>query len=437
MTEDMKFEVEALSQDLVKPSFPTTQHRRYHQLSCIDQMMITMYMPWLFYYPASDNSTNKEETCERVKRSLSEALTVFYPLAGRFRENKYVDCNDEGVHFVEAKAKCNIQDILQNPNSYDINKLLPFDMDHVSDEVACVQVTHFDCGGMTIGFAMCHKMGDALSSIMFLQAWSAISRGEGIATIVPLFDSAKHFAPVNLPEFDRGFVYKRENFVTKRFVFDLSSLSAIRDRYAYRDNMNEETIRPTRVEALTAYMWSKINSITEVKASKDKVITACHSVNLRPRMNLPFSEQQFGNLVLDPEVMKVEDNNTKSSCDDLMVRKMRETLGNLNAEYVKNLQAGNTYFDMIKKRSEKMLKGEMVVIDFTSCCRFPIYEIDFGWGKPEWVSSTRCSFGNFVGFFDTKVGGGIEAWITLTKEEMTKFEADGELIAFSSPEHKH
>ncbi|KAJ8747128.1 hypothetical protein K2173_001685 [Erythroxylum novogranatense] len=381
MAEDIKFEVEVLCQDLVKPSFPTTQHSRYHQLSCIDQMMITMYMPWLFYYPASGNSTNKEETCDRVKRSLSEALTVFYPLAGRFRENKYVDCNDEGVHFVEAKAKCNIQDILQNPNSYDINKLLPFDMDH----------------------------------------------GRRNRYNRPSFDSAKHFAPVNLPEFDRGFVYKRE----------ILSQRAIRDRYAYRDNMNEETIRPTRVEALTAYMWSKINSITEVKASKDKVITACHSVNLRPRMNLPFSEQQFGNLVLDPEVMKVEDNNTKSSCDDLMVRKMRETLGNLNAEYMKNLQAENTYFDMIKKRSEKMLKGEMVVIDFTSCCRFPIYEIDFGWGKPEWVSSTRCSFGNFVGFFDTKVGGGIEAWITLTKEEMTKFEADGELIAFSSAEHKH
>ncbi|KAJ8747147.1 hypothetical protein K2173_001704 [Erythroxylum novogranatense] len=347
----MKFEVEVLCQDLVKPSFPTAQQSRYHQLSCIDQMMLTMYMPWIFYYPASDNSTKKEETCERVKRSLSEALTMFYPVAGRFRENKYVDCNDEGVHFVEAKAKCNIQDILQIPNSYDINKLLPFDMDHVGDEVACVQVTHFDCGGMTIGFAMCHKMGDALSSIMFLQTWSAISRGEGSATIVPHFDSAKYFAPVNLPEFDRGYVYNRKNFVTKRFVFDASSLSALRDRYVYRDNINEETIRPTRVEALTAYTWSKIMTVTEIKGSRDKVITASHAVNLRPRMNLPFSEQQFGNLVLDPELVNMVDNNKKSSCDDFVVRKMRETLVNLNAEYVKNLQSGNTYFDMIKESS--------------------------------------------------------------------------------------
>ncbi|KAJ8747086.1 hypothetical protein K2173_008885 [Erythroxylum novogranatense] len=432
----MNLEVELLFHDLIKPTCPTPQHNRYHQVSCIDQMMLPIYMPWILYYPANDSKTKKEEICDSLKRSLSEALTIFYPLAGRFQANKFVDCNDEGVYFVEAKAKCNLLDILQNPNFYDINKLLPFEPDHASDMVA-VKVTHFDCGGMSIGFGMSHQMGDALSSVLFLQSWAAISRGDNDTAIVPLFDSAKYFAPVDLPEFDTGFEYIKEAVVTKRFVFDASSLSALRDRYVYRNNIHEETIRPTRIEALTAFLWSRIKTITQVKASTNKVFTAYHPVNLRPRLNPPLSAQHFRNIIVEPEIVEIVDNSRESWSDDLMVRKVRETVRKVNAEYVKNLQADNAYFHMMNERSEKTIKGEVVPFNFTSCCRFPIYDIDFGWGKPTWVSSGKWPFGNFAAFFDTKEGGGIEAWITVLRQEMARLETDPELIALLSPKHKH
>ncbi|KAK7815626.1 bahd acyltransferase bia1 [Quercus suber] len=53
-------------------------------------------------------------------------------------------------------------------------------------------------------------------------------------------------------------------------------------------------------------------------------------------------------------------------------------------------------------------------------------------GEPAWVTSAKWLYKNLVGFFDTKSGNGIEAWINLEEEAMDKFEADKELQAYVS-----
>ena len=62
----------------------------------------------------------------------------------------------------------------------------------------------------------------------------------------------------------------------------------------------------------------------------------------------------------------------------------------------------------------------------------PIYEVDFGWGKPIWVGRVSLPFKNVVVFIDTKSGGGIEAWVNLNEEDMAKFESDTNLLAYVS-----
>ncbi|KAL0327329.1 UNVERIFIED_CONTAM: (13S,14R)-1,13-dihydroxy-N-methylcanadine 13-O-acetyltransferase AT1 [Sesamum angustifolium] len=81
---------------------------------------------------------------------------------------------------------------------------------------------------------------------------------------------------------------------------------------------------------------------------------------------------------------------------------------------------------------QKANKGELVTFNFTSLCRFPLYEADFGWGKPVWVGSAGLVYKNLVTFIDRAGGNGIEAWINLRKEDMEKFEADIELQEFLS-----
>ena len=74
-------------------------------------------MPWVLFYPKDTNfNLNNQEQRERIKKSLSEALTQFYPLAGRGKDGLYVECNDNGVPYVEAVAKCELSEFLENPN---------------------------------------------------------------------------------------------------------------------------------------------------------------------------------------------------------------------------------------------------------------------------------------------------------------------------------
>ena len=76
---------------------------------------------------------------------------------------------------------------------------------------------------------------------------------------------------------------------------------------------------------------------------------------------------------------------------------------------------------------------ELVSLGFTSYCRFPAYDNDFGWGRPAWVFSAPLTFKNLTAFMDTKEGVGIEAYIGLEEQLMAEFETDAEFMAYVSP----
>ncbi|KAF5208118.1 Vinorine synthase-like [Thalictrum thalictroides] len=81
---------------------------------------------------------------------------------------------------------------------------------------------------------------------------------------------------------------------------------------------------------------------------------------------------------------------------------------------------------------EPFLKDDVKAYIFTSWCRFPYYETDFGWGNPIWVTSINLILNNTVTLMDTKTGEGIEAWVTLDELDMARFECEQELLAFAS-----
>uniref|UniRef100_M1CKC4 3'-N-debenzoyl-2'-deoxytaxol N-benzoyltransferase n=1 Tax=Solanum tuberosum TaxID=4113 RepID=M1CKC4_SOLTU len=143
---------------------------------------------------------------------------------------------------------------------------------------------------------------------------------------------------------------------------------------------------------------------------------------------------------------------------------MNKSIRNVNADYVKNmnvvaapvsdspkmhsfLKTGHTHdsnfeeFEQhgsrlndnsIEKTAKAFSKGDLEVCNFTSWCRFPVYEVDFGWGKPEWVCSPIKSFKNLVILMGTKDGDGIEASVNLLEEDMPLFENDPQILAFAN-----
>ncbi|GLU21789.1 hypothetical protein SLE2022_379050 [Rubroshorea leprosula] len=423
----MKIDIEVISKETILPSSPTPADLRHYHLSYLDQIQPPIFMPLVMFYP-SETNTNGVEQAEKIKKSLSEALTIFYPLAGRIKvDNAYVDCNDEGLYFVEAKANCYLSDILDRRDPGDNNSFIPFELDDGADTLpAMVQITFFKCGGLAVLIGMSHKVGDASSLIMFLNCWAAIARGANAEIIAPRFEAATLFPPKDISGFQPRTGIIKENIVTKRFVFDASAVANIREKYTVDGG------RSTRVEALSAFIWSRFMAATKAETDEQsgKLYTVVQAVNLRTRMDPPLSNHYFGNIL---RAVFTKPCAANEYGPHEIVNQIRDAICKVNAEYVKKLQETDGHLEFMKKAAASYLKGEMVSFAFTSLCRFPVYETDFGWGKPVWVGSARMTFKNLVTFFDTKSGDGIEMWINLKEEDMAKFEADEELIAYVSP----
>ncbi|KAI3932745.1 hypothetical protein MKW92_028011, partial [Papaver armeniacum] len=118
MSPTMKIEV--VSKESVRPSFPTPKNFRTYNLSGIDQLLPAFYMDHILYYSNLDSndssigddeedknmifSASSRHRCDVLKKSLAETLTRYYPLAGRIKDEKSVECNDEGVDYIEARV---------------------------------------------------------------------------------------------------------------------------------------------------------------------------------------------------------------------------------------------------------------------------------------------------------------------------------------------
>lgn len=115
--------MEIISKEFIKPVSPTPNHLKSYEYSILDQFAPSNYIPILLYYhppPPSLQENNhmiNSSRLKHLKKSLSEILARYYFLAGRLRnDTASVDCNDEGVPFLEAFVhNQRLEDILNDP----------------------------------------------------------------------------------------------------------------------------------------------------------------------------------------------------------------------------------------------------------------------------------------------------------------------------------
>ncbi|XP_022775854.1 vinorine synthase-like [Durio zibethinus] len=427
----MNLEVEVISKVIIQPSSPTPERLRRYQLSFLDQITPPVYNPLVLFYPEKcDTQESKIEISNQLKQSISNALTYFNPLAGRIRDNLFVDCNDEGIPFVEARVKCQLSEVIKDPVPLELNKLFPFDLYDAGELPLGIQFNIFDCRGIGVGVCISHKLGDALSFFTFVNMWAAIARGEK-KLVTPEFVSASLFPPRSITGYNPNIRQTKEKIITKRFVFTASKIEEIRGKYADKTS-SENPKRPTRIEALSAFIWSRFVVATKVISRPDTFCAVFHLVNLRTRMDPPLADYSFGNLYSFATTVPSMD--SRENCHNL-VSQIRDSIRKINVEYVKKVQDGQDHLDYIKEIAERPIRGETSFFSCTSLCRFPLYEADFGWGKPIWVGSAARASTNGVIFLDSASGDGIEAWVNLKEEDMAKFDCDEELLAYIAPKN--
>ncbi|XP_059445099.1 BAHD acyltransferase At5g47980-like [Corylus avellana] len=428
----MEIKVEIIKRETIKPSTPTSHHLRCFDLCLIDQLQPEYYTSLVLFYSNSstDSPLPHAERSQRLKASLSETLTLFYPLAGKIKDDVSIDCNDDGADFFEARVYCRLSDILEQPEQKMVRRFLPTEIQSLqrTGNLVVVQATLFECGGMALGVGISHRLADASTTSMFIHGWACAALGSGEA-VPPEFGAASRLPP------RREFTPKSpathlvvEKSATRRYVFDASKIAALRAKGA-----SASVEKPTRVEAVSALIWRCATSVSKLKYGSPRPSKLIQMINIRKRLLPPSPENCFGNLVWCFEAQ------TGGGCRDIelhsLVGKLRKGIQGFTENYAAKFQGDEAFSVVFKSYKEIDSLFTTEIMRFFCCsswCKFPVYETDFGWGKPRWVTIANMESKNVMVLMDTRDGSGIEAWVCLSEEDMGLFECDNELLQFAS-----
>lgn len=252
-------EVQVISKELIKPSSTATHRNKPCKLSLLNQLTPTTYTPIIFFYP----NINTTQIVAHLKKSLSDALTIYYPFSGRAIDNLFVDHFHEGVPFLEARANCRLSDFLKHLEVESLNRFLPcqpFCMELDKEMPPMLfQATMFSCGGLVLGWCASHKFIDGVTGEGFLKTWASLSRGSIGEVVKPEITEASVFFPPRNPcprnhlSLMESLWFTEANYITRRFVFSGKAIASLRAK-AKGDGC-DRIKPPSKVEALSCFIW--------------------------------------------------------------------------------------------------------------------------------------------------------------------------------------
>ncbi|KGN52788.1 hypothetical protein Csa_014658 [Cucumis sativus] len=374
-----------------------------------------MYIHLLYFY----YNHNISSGCSRqlLKDSLSKALTFYYPFAGHLRDDgNSINCNDVGAIVSEAKLRCPMSEFMNNFNleREEILKLTLSDDINGKEKrlnpLFCVQLTQFECGGEVIS-----------------------REGNNPPTLIcpPQFNGASFFPPKleGGGELNSRTERQYENGVSsKRFVFKGSKIASLKGMVC------EKVENPTRVQILTAFIYKAAVSAKESVTGNVAATILLQIINLRNRVDPPLPATLSGNVISwfiglsrMPEKKEMElwnlvgetKRNFEEFCKTFPTNYRAEEWGLLHKLHAK------------ESMEDRMINQEdHNLYTCSSWCKFPIYEADFGRGKPVWITVPEFPWKNMILLMDSKDGEGIEAIVSLDKKEMEVFLQNQQLLSF-------
>nr|XP_043632104.1 acylsugar acyltransferase 3-like [Erigeron canadensis] len=416
-------------QETIKPSSPTPPHLNRYNLSFIECKMPNIHLPVIFFY---ENNTKNHDVINNLKKSLSNCLTKYYPFAGRLPSPSpasYVECNDEGVEFLEASIDLPLQEFVlkRDPDDTVVNKLAP-DLGIESNRLLEVQVNHFSCGGFAVGVSLSHKVADGSSVANFVNYWATVTRGgspiDPTFISYPVRDLDNNNNQGGRSHDDRMKSQSKDKYSTKRFVFSNSKLNDLKNKI---NNMNVTPLNPSRVESLASLLFKCAVNAATTKTGSFKPSKLSLTINMREKV---ISTASLNNVVGNVVNLAV----AKMATDDIqlneVITSLRKDRMEMQGGIIKDVDENGEMF--IKRKMGLVLDQSHRTYTCTSLCNSPIYKVDFGWGKPVRVirPTDKWDTASYLIFMDTASGDGIEATVKLIEEEMNIFQNDKEFLAF-------
>lgn len=120
-----------------------------------------------------------------------------------------------------------------------------------------------------------------------------------------------------------------------------------------------------------------------------------------------------------------------------LVDLLRRSFAEIDDKFIQKM-AGEEGFEAISNwhmKMQELYSSRPYSYGFTSWLNMGLNDVDFGWGKPSWVSFAgpeNSVLKNVVVLKEDILGDGIEAWIMLDEDEMNILENDQQFLAFAS-----
>ncbi|CAN1809397.1 Shikimate O-hydroxycinnamoyltransferase [Linum perenne] len=360
--------VDVIESSIVCPLEGTkSSHRLW--LSNLDLVHDRIHLPLLYLYKAVENNGFFEAGV--LKEALRRVLALFYPVAGRLVRDEIgrleVECNGEGVLFIEAETDFRLS-----------------------------QVTRFKCGGASLGVGIHHSLLDGISTTSFINAWSNMARGLP-PTVSPFLD--RTFLRVrnppspkfHHPEYDSAptLINNPVPKLTSTTIikFTPTQLSILRAKATNPNN----NVRYTTNQILIAHIW---RCASQARGLADNQPTRLNMpVDGRPRLRPPIPREYFGNIVFNTTIVTTV-GELISEPVSRTVSRIHHAIKRMDDEYLRSA------IDYLENPADPagVVRNSRVCnspnLSIASWTRIPFHSANFGLGNPILFRAAITAEGN-------------------------------------------
>nr|GMC58643.1 Spermidine hydroxycinnamoyl transferase [Ipomoea batatas] len=322
-----------------------------------DEIYSLTHNPIICFYRSGNPSIHT------LKHSLSRALSIFYPFAGRLRwldgGRTEIHCNAEGALLLEAESDTRV------------------------DDYAPGLLT--DAGAPTADPRLCQAVVDGQSTFRFISTWARIARGEE-PDVYPFLDRrilqlqhrpAAVAQAVDIKTQSDNLEERKKETSPLMLKLSKENIQKLKDT-ANKDAKMGRTY--SRFEVVVAHIW---RCATMARGNLPEQPTNAYiTVEFRNRLKPPLPMNYFGRAILRLAATATAGELQKNPLG-YAVSRIRQAIDKATSEY---LSLNLAFYKQLKDISSYRLSANTDLCGnpnfrFTSWISLPLSGMDFGWGK--------------------------------------------------------
>lgn len=424
-----------------------------------DCQLVTFDLPYLaFYYNQKlllyrNGDLEFHDAVEKLKDGLRLVLEEFYQLAGKLGKDEEgvfrVEYDDDmdGVEVAEAVAdEIAVDDLTAEEGTKSFKELIPYygvlNLEGTHRPLLALQLTKLK-DGLAIGCAFNHAILDGTSTWHFMSSWAEACNGATSISVPPFLERTKaRNTRVKLdlslppdphaqsngdaeqkPHANGNAAAKQEPVLRER-VFKFSEAAIDKIKSEVNENRPSDGSKSfSTFQSLAVHIWRHVTHARSLKPEDYTVFTVF--ADCRKRVDPPMPDSYFGNLI--QAIFTVTAAGLLSGNPPQYGASMIQKA--IEMHTAKAIDERNKEWESAPKIFQFKDAGVNCVA-VGSSPRFKVYEVDFGWGKPESVrSGSNNRFDGMVYLYQGKSGGrSIDVEITLEAGAMERLEKDNEFL---------